>query len=483
MNNEKDVIINQDSESQSIVARILNTIYKKIPFILIVVIISAVIGVIYGKTRNREYISYHDVSYVATNTATFQKNGENFVLDDDGNYAIKANDTSHINTASKYYDAVKDFIKTGVVVDRANFYYNQYMQIYNTLDESKKGSFLTEYCDIIAGTKFTKDTIKNKIGKKLEISYYFGQDISGKQLYKTGIFTLKAIDESGKLICENESKTEFKFNFEGSKNKTDYSIKNIKYPNTLEKYVAGFNDDDLLKNKGKKFNVIVHRQYKNNWESITYNNLVFSHIVDTQENKLLVFNNENGEKVLALSRYDVPKCDDALSYVDSIYTVKAVGGETYNYSYTRQEINVSNIYATSNKTSELNSYIYTVGYKDKTLSQADLKASIVILAVKQEVQEYAEGYDFSKPRTGAVEYKYFNIVENNLVDMGAVSNEFDISTRKLLVIFSLGGFALSLLIIYLLSLFDVTMTNKQELEKIVGSPVLSYIDEVKEEKK
>lgn len=521
MQKEKETL-NNDILEPSLVSKIFDALIQKLWLVILFVVLGVGFGFVYDNLREREYIVYHDVGFTAQNTAIFQalRAGEDFlvknsngevmpsgVLSDgryyyisdknlryvkvnnsflqideiDGGYKIKENDTTHINTANKYIDTVVDFFKTGVVTDRANFYYNQFEFIYNqkVLDDPllDKNIFLQEYIDAISKTKFSNEKLKQKVGQLFDVCLYKKDNKSEiVQLYFMGFDTAT----NNLKFADGDGNEQFLPRYQNA-NSPINSVLYVKYPDNYVEYVAGFTDQDLSLNQDKIFNLTLHKNKNDgSWERTILQNVKFIGIVD---NKLKF---KNGDEELLFSRYDgkikyLPSGDEnANSYIYSVDTASI--SETYDYFYERNSIVGSKVNVKYEIESEnIINYNFSVGYQDKTPSLAQEKLMFVILATKQEVKSYAEGYDYSAIRNNAVDYRYFNIVSINVIDLGHHSTNVNISAKKLIVFFGAAGLLVSFLLIYVLSLFDTTITSRKDLERMAGVPVFAYIQDADEE--
>lgn len=133
-------------ENSSTISDILFVLKKNWILILIVVIISAIVGGVYAKVRKPEYIVKQSVNYhVETkhgepNTSAWYRNNINFM--------------------NRYIDTAIAFCGTEIVLDRAEYYYIQYVNGTNT----ELNNYLQSK-DIDA----KKDFVKNEVAKKSQI--------------------------------------------------------------------------------------------------------------------------------------------------------------------------------------------------------------------------------------------------------------------------------------------------------------------------
>ncbi|MCQ2387996.1 MAG: hypothetical protein MJ066_06115, partial [Clostridia bacterium] len=183
----------------------------------------------------------------------------------------------------------------------------------------------------------------------------------------------------------------------------------------------------------------------------------------------------DGTENVTLYRYQqgVHEEDNTIVYIQyanafTPYDVSVNKNKTHNISISNINVNYDN---TEN-------YNYTVSYEDSVLNSGRIKVKMIALAANQELKilRYA-----SQPANEPVEYKYFGTVAISLEDMGLISNKLDFSTRKTVFIFGVAGLLISFLVVYILSIIDTTVASRQDVEKLTGTPLLAYIEDVKKE--
>lgn len=126
----------------------------------------------------------------------------------------------------------------------------------------------------------------------------------------------------------------------------------------------------------------------------------------------------------------------------------------------------SNISITSTSNEQLEFY-FSLSYKDDDPLVAEEKVRILSLAYAREIQSSTVDNSSS----------YFGGIDIILTDLGCYGCVVDMSTTKILVIFTLAGVVLSLLCVYLKVLFDNTVKDKETVEKLTGANFLAYIHE------
>ena len=123
-----------------------------------------------------------------------------------------------------------------------------------------------------------------------------------------------------------------------------------------------------------------------------------------------------------------------------------------------------NITITSTSGSQLEFY-FSLSYKDETPLLAEEKVRILSLAYAREIQSSSADNSSS----------YFGGIDIKLTDLGCYGCSVDMSTTKILIIFTLVGIVLALLCVYLKILFDNTIKDKETVERLTGANFLAYI--------
>lgn len=113
-------------------------------------------------------------------------------------------------------------------------------------------------------------------------------------------------------------------------------------------------------------------------------------------------------------------------------------------------------------------YTIVVGYTDKNKISAEVKTSFIIEAVKLEAN-YAIDEDGNP-------IKYFGDFTINVIDYGPNGATYsDMSKKQIISIAAVLGVALACIVVYLVTISNHTVTEKEEVERITGSNILSYI--------
>ncbi|MBQ8427540.1 MAG: hypothetical protein IJX16_07280 [Clostridia bacterium] len=129
---------------------ILNIIRKNIILLIVIVVLSTALGVVYARMQQPKYTATESVFFKAQNISN-------------------DNTSDNISVMIAYVDTVADFCDEGVVVDRANYHYDEYRKM------KTKGEIasLKEYTD----WSTTDDTYQ---GEVIEKGYYSASKISVK---------------------------------------------------------------------------------------------------------------------------------------------------------------------------------------------------------------------------------------------------------------------------------------------------------------
>ena len=129
-------------------------------------------------------------------------------------------------------------------------------------------------------------------------------------------------------------------------------------------------------------------------------------------------------------------------------------------------IRPANITISSTSNDQLEFY-FSLSYKDDNPLVAEEKVRILSLAYAREIQSSTVDNSSS----------YFGGIDIILTDLGCYGCTVDMSTTKILVIFTLAGVVLSLLCVYLKVLFDNTVKDKETVEKLTGTNFFAYIQD------
>lgn len=131
-----------------------------------------------------------------------------------------------------------------------------------------------------------------------------------------------------------------------------------------------------------------------------------------------------------------------------------------------EDIRPGNITIESTPSDQLEFY-FSLSYKDADPLVAEEKVRILTFAYAREIQSSTVDNSSS----------YFGGIDIILTDLGCYGHTVDMSTTKIIVIFTLAGVVISLLCVYLKVLFDNSVKDKETIEKLTGVNLLAYIQD------
>lgn len=482
---------------QSVVEKILIALRQRIILIIAIIVLFVAIGFLYNDVRKPDYTVFETVAFTAQNTADYYgvridgtqtPVGTTLLEDNSDYYVLREDSDNHANATSKYADTVVQFFKVGVVSERAEYYYYQF----DSICKAKKieGSderfyYIDQYLDMIRKThlqkrlldgifnnskdnnrdyrfdiKLSKIVEETKEEKVLHYEYYYDYYLDNVQRDSTGKYTYFFAKEGCDPVEVEDSIFDSQIDY------ICYSQEKVS-KDLLEMYK--FDEKSGLKIKGA-FDIY----QDGDSGSPTYGNYVY---VGSNTNGLNFRKFENGalSEPLVLTDGDYDKI--LFAPYDVIFDKYVFVQENVDMKIYPSNITVS--YNASEK-----NYILSVGYLDEDPTMAEEKVRIIVLATMQEAnkedafasKDNGKGIEVPFPKN----YKYFNIVKVNLVDLGTVGTTVNISSRRTLITFFIVGVIASLIIVYLLSLIDTTVDSKKELERITGVEFLAYISNTKD---
>lgn len=115
-------------------------------------------------------------------------------------------------------------------------------------------------------------------------------------------------------------------------------------------------------------------------------------------------------------------------------------------------------------------WIFQIGYTDGVSQDALEKAYILVLAYEHEL----EGGDYFVGESTSLSV--------NISNLGYDGESVDLSKKKIVAMAFLIGFVIALLIVYLKTLFDKTIKNRDELALLTETEILGCIEMVEEVK-
>ncbi len=132
-------------------------------------------------------------------------------------------------------------------------------------------------------------------------------------------------------------------------------------------------------------------------------------------------------------------------------------------------LTAGNISTETAKNDDATNWVFNVKYTDRTEQDALEKIIILVLAYKHELYSDAQ----IKP--------YFTNLNVKISNLGLDGISKDVSKTKIIIIAVILGVVLSLLVVYLKNLFDNTVKEREDLERLTGVAVLGFITDRKEE--
>ena len=161
---------------------------------------------------------------------------------------------------------------------------------------------------------------------------------------------------------------------------------------------------------------------------------------------------------------------DVDEFIDAVSMVNSTEDELY-YDATTDRVTTKYIsegnisVSASASDSQTVSYMVGIKYRDASTALAKDKVKILLCAIENEanlVNEYGQK-------------KYFGVnVSVKDYEYNGVSSDW--SKSKVIVIAFILGVILSMLAVYVVSLMDRTLRDKDDLERLTGSDLLAYIE-------
>ncbi len=161
---------------------------------------------------------------------------------------------------------------------------------------------------------------------------------------------------------------------------------------------------------------------------------------------------------------------DVDAFIEKINNLSGTEDKLYYQADKRLEnasyINAQSIsVSASSATSQTISYRIIVKYQDKSQTAAKDKVKILRLAIEKE----------ANLKDGEA-IKYFG-VNVSVADWGYLGSDADWSKTKIILISFVLSVIAAALAVYIVSVMDRTIRDKDELERIAGVPLLAYIEE------
>ncbi len=117
------------------------------------------------------------------------------------------------------------------------------------------------------------------------------------------------------------------------------------------------------------------------------------------------------------------------------------------------------------------SFKMTLSLTDSNRDDAVNKVKLLVEAVNQEAVALKQGAE-----PDSENYKYF-YVKVHLLDCGSAGVSSDINVTRILTVFAIIGLAVALVVVYLKNVLNRTVRDKEELEFLTGTNVLSFIED------
>ena len=156
---------------------LLRVIKKNIILLLVIVLLASMSGLVYANAQKPNYTAGELVFFKAHN----EKGDETI---------------NNINIMQSYVDTIVDFCDEGVVIDRANFYYSEFVKQQSTKDGALHGVNLEEFLKNIDSVKTEYDN-----GAKSNINYFSSSRVT---LITTKADTLTGQKSFSFSVCYTE---------------------------------------------------------------------------------------------------------------------------------------------------------------------------------------------------------------------------------------------------------------------------------------
>lgn len=375
---------------RNILREIIINFRRSIILMLVVVFLSLGTGFAYAKLRKPEYIAEEQVLF-SMGDGTF----------------IQA----EINAMHAYRDTVVDFCDNGVVLDRANYYYSNFLAL-------KGGDYsLDQYIESI---EYTEDMIN---WYEQEIDFLTEKQLKEDFLEKGGVdanlteATLKEISVLRQCAFLIEAITNCNQNIYNATRNNNFNAEEVaEWESQIKKYkeyLIKVKRGDNVAFGGLDSDLFTIEQLQQEIEKLKQTSVVY------YDYNLLKENNISIDKSGILA--------------------ERIGIKEY-----------------TNEANE-EAFVFGVTYEDVTSEEAIEKVRILVLA-----------FDLSS-------LDFFDDMNTRIDDLGTNACTVDITTSKIMLIALCLGLVLAVLIVYVQNLFDKTVKDKALAEKLVGAPMLSCI--------
>lgn len=416
---EQDSKINV-AETKKSFKEFLHVLTKNIWLLIVIVVLGTAIGTVYAKTREPNYVAKSQVLYV-------MGDGENISADVNNTYYLKP--------------TFMDFCSKGIVVDRANFYYKEYMKGVN-------GYTLDEFVNEVNYLEFQIENLQDKIEvlnnlleclkEKEEANMFFKDSyIIMEQAYLQQLYLLEKVNQLEKQAYL----TQRSYELEQEIQQCYEDI--IKIERELSPLPTILN---VITDMIKEIKITVTER-NNPGLNYTPGKDEPLNIYDLEDTV-----NSNGEVTRVAYISLIREQAQALKSSELYYEYK----EEERVSGYIEEENITIINYDSQE--EENIFTFGVNYLDSVALRAMEKNTILLLAITKEAN-----YSFAS----------FN---PQVESMGIQGCTLDIAQERIILVGAIAGFVFALVIIFIKQLLDNTVKTRQVAEAITRSPVFAILD-------
>ncbi len=392
----EDQNVNNVVKEKNLFQQVFTIIKRNILLLLITVVVVTAIGWVYASLRTPNYIAEAQVLYS-------MGDGQDV--------------TNDVNTTHAYKETVMDFCDNGVVIDRANFYYQSYV---------KDSDYVNLGVDA-----FIADV------QKLErdiASYTAEIDILEERAQKRA-----DIDDMGTVV-NNPTLTQIRIEIAslGQQAVLIKMIRNCYFE--LDEATTKVEKDEIL--------------------------------ATIQRYEKLLVRAKRGEALSEIST--VPSLENAdgtaetseEKYIERLKTDLATLQQNELFYQLEDSQSVKNEYIDSKNVGVINydseeienAFAFGVTYLDNKADLSKEKVKVLILAF------------------GVESSYFFTGLNTTIEDMGVVSCNVDMSKTKIIVVSVVIGVVLGLLIVFTLQALDKTIKSKEQAEELTGCAVLACIE-------
>lgn len=385
---------------------VLYVLKKNILLILIITIALTAIGGVFAFLRKPDYVAEEQVLY---------------------SMGDRSDVPSDINTMNAYKETIMDFCDTGVVVDRANYYFYLYAKDGYQLDD-----FIAKVQQLEKKLKSYQDEIDTLVALKGKINDLIKLTAPGTTKIDSLIFQTEI--EKSALVQQV------------------LIIEHIRALNDQLNGATSLTESENIKKEIDTYeNYLKYSKRSQEHVSAVGTSLPWPIDAQTDREKQIAYVNErvaNIESSIENQRKSTP-----LYY--------SVDGQDRITEYIQAERVGVNEYSTDNSEQ---TFDFGITYLDNTEKTAKEKVKILVLAY-------------------GIESAYFFVdLKTTIEDMGPLPCHVDIEKSTIILISFALGLIVSLLVVYLIQVLDKTVKSKEEVEELTGYPVLACIETQEVEK-